>query len=156
MINQRQIETTIVNGLQEALGCPVIRQNQTAPIPDYPYVSYLISTPRVANNGTYGYYGNDSYAKPFSQVWSFTVQSDDCTESQDLAAKAHEWFELTNGNYLDDNNIVVERLMNITSRDNLLTIEYEYRNGFDVQFALMDAIGVEPDEYIEVAELTYE
>ena len=156
MTEQRSNEVIIVDGLQKALGCLVIRANQTAPSPDYPYVSYTVTTPAVTNGGGWGDYGGGVYGKQFNQVWSFTVQSGDCTESQNLAIQAHAWFDRLGTLYLNDNHIVVQRVENISNRDNLLTIEYEYRNGFDVTFTLMGRLDTETEDYIETADVTGE
>ena len=134
MIDLRQNEIIIVEGLQKELDCPVIRANQTAPIPPYPYVSYTLMTPVSANNGTWGEYEDGKDRKPFTQTWSFTIQSNDSTESQMLALKAYDWFDHVGTVPLNDNHIIVQSISNITNRDNLLTVEYEYRNGFDVVF----------------------
>ena len=46
-------------------------------------------------------------------------------------------------------------MKNITNRDNLLTIDYEYRNGFDVTFAFMNEIADETDEDIDDFQINY-
>lgn len=148
MINLREIEINIVEGLQKELLCCVIRANQTAPAPPYPYVSYTVTSPVISNKGTYGLYDDGVERKPVKQIWSFTAQSDDSTESMTLALKVQNWFDRKGRVYLKDNFIVVRNVSEISNRDNLLTIEYEYRNGIDVTFSLMDEI-VLNDEYIE-------
>ena len=140
MIDLRNNEILIVEGLQKELGCPVIRANQTAPIPPYPYVSYTLLTPFGANNGTWGVYDDGMDRIPVTQMWSFTEQSNDMTESMTLAIKARDWFQHVGRTYLEDNHLTVQRIEDITSRDNLLTIGYEYRNGFDVQLWLLDEV----------------
>lgn len=103
----------------------------------------------IVNNGTYGeFVENDTmiYRKEFQQVWSFTVQSDDDIESKILALKAYDFFDNVGTTILNENSAVVQKLSNITNRDNILTIEYEYRNGFDVTFAFMNEITTETEE----------
>lgn len=147
MINYRQIETIIVEGLKAHLGCEVIMANQDSPVPDYPYVSYTVVTPRVANNGTYGEWEDGVKRKEVQQIWSFTVQAKTDTESKTLALSAQDYFDEIGNLYLSDNGIAVQLLGNITCRDNLISIGYEYRNGFDVTFAVADEIekGVDGD-----------
>lgn len=140
MIDFRANEILIVDGLQKELGCPVIRANQTSPIPAYPYVSYTLITPVAMNNGTWGKYDDGIDRMPFTQTWSFTVQSDDMTESMTLAIKARDWFQHVGRTYLDDNQLIIQRIYDIVSRDNLLTVGYEHRNGFDVVFWLLDEV----------------
>ncbi len=75
--------------------------------------------------------------KDLPQTWSITVQSDDPVAVQQLAFDAAEWFDTEVGrNYLTDNEISVQSIGNITNRDNLLSIEYEFREGFDVSLLL--------------------
>lgn len=140
MINQKQNESIIINGIQEYINCPVILANQHAPIPAYPYVSFTVTTPVVINKGSYGTEYDGVFYKPVKQVWSFTVQSDYTDQCMEIALKLHDWFSLVGITYLQDNEIVIERLENIGNRDNLITIQYEYRRGFDVTFVLMDEI----------------
>lgn len=164
MIDLQSIEALIVNGLQEYLNtkgydCPVIMANQVSPMPPYPYISYTIITPIGANMKGYSISANGTRYKPLTQTWSFTVQSDDDMQASNVILLAYDWFALAGNTYLSDNNIVAQRVQSISSRDNLLTIEYEYRRGFDVEFLLMHTLGKEECEtagYIEKAEITHE
>jgi hypothetical protein len=126
------IRKTVVTGLKDYLGIPVIRSNQTGEPPKYPYLSYGIITLASANNGTWGEYEDGIDRKPVTQTWSITVQSNDVSEAMEYTLKAREWFEHVGRLYLNDNDIIVQTVGNIGNRDNMLTIEYEYRNGFDV------------------------
>lgn len=142
MINIRDLEIKIVDGLQAELSkgreCLVIRANQTAPIPPYPYVSYTIMTPAAAGHGTWGRYDDGKDRKPVTQTWSFTVQSDDSTDSMTLAVMARDWLEHAGTVFLNDREVIVQSVGDIGSRDNLLTVAYEYRNGFDAVFWLLN------------------
>ena len=152
----------ISSGLQEWLTnkgfeCPVIMSNQTKRVPEYPYVSYTITTPVVANMKGYGIAEDGTRFKPLVQIWSFTVQSSDDVEAFNIAMTAYDWFALAGNTYLSDNGIVAQRVGNIANRDNLLTIEYEYRFGFDVDFLLthtIDKVDCETAGYIEEADIT--
>ena len=135
MSNFRRI---VAKGLKEYLGCEVIRTNQNKKPPQYPYVSYTITTLASANNGTYEEYDNGICRKMVKQTWSITAQSNDPSESEALALKAREWLDYAGRVYLKDNDVVVQSLTDITNRDNILTVEYEYKNGFDVVFYLYD------------------
>ena len=146
MINYRQIETIIAEGLKAHLGCEVIMANQDSPAPAYPYVSYTVMTPKVANNGTYGEWEDGVKRKEVQQIWSFTVQAKTDTESKVLALSAQDYFDEIGNLYLSDNGIAVQLLGNITCRDNLISIGYEYRNGFDVTFAIADEIAKSEDD----------
>jgi hypothetical protein len=142
LIDQRAVETAIVNGLKQALQdggftCEVIRANQTSPTPAYPYVSYTITTPVVADAKGWSRAEDGTAYKPLPQIWSLTSQSDDDTQSVSAALLAYEWFDETGRVYLSDNGITVQRVGNVGNRDNLITTQYEHRNGFDVTFLLM-------------------
>lgn len=129
--------------------------NQTAPIPAYPYVSYTVTQPIVSDNKGYSIEANGTRHKSLVQVWSFTVQSDDDEEALNIAMLAYDWFSLIGNTYLYDRDIVVQSVGNVTNRDNLLSIEYEYRRGFDVYFDLSHQINkadAETSGYIETVE----
>ena len=148
MIEIRANEIEIVEGLKEHLGCEVIMANQDSPIPAYPYVSYTVTTLMRANNGTWSEYEDGTKYKEVQQIWSFTVQADNDTESKVVAIDAHNFFDEIGTIYLNDKGIVVQLLGDITNRDNFLTTGYEYRNGFDVTFAFIDEISAS-EEFIE-------
>ena len=66
--------------------------------------------------------------------------------------KAREWLERVGNLYLNDNNIIVQSVGNVSNRDNVLTMEYEYKHGFDVVFWLFDTVAnpnVVNNNYIE-------
>ncbi len=138
MVGNKNIRTVVVTGLKEYLGIPVIRANQNAEPPKYPYLSYTVTITESANNGTWGEYDDGIDRIPVTQTWSITVQSDKDLECVELASKAREYLTHYGRTYLNDNNVVVAKTTNITNRDNILTIEYEYRNGFDVVFNMMN------------------
>lgn len=147
MIQHRTNEIAIVEKLKAYLStdvrpCEVIRQNQVAEAPPYPYVSYTVTTPVVDNRGTYCEEGDKLY-KNLLQTWSFTVQSDDDDEALALGMKMYDFFAVVGLTPLADAGINVHRVTNLTTRDNLLTIQYEHRQGLDVTFGLLSVIEAE-------------
>ena len=137
MNKQNDILLELVRQIQDVLECPVVKANQSNPkIPPYPYVSFTVITPMVANGGTWGKHDDGTERKPFKQVWSFTAQSDDDTKALEVAMKLYEFLDRRNDE-LFDKGIIVERLSNISNRDNFVTIQYEHRYGFDVTFSFM-------------------
>ena len=54
--------------------------------------------------------------------------------------KAREFLCHTGICYLNDNGVIIQRVGEITNRDNLISIEYEYKNGFDAVFWLMSEV----------------
>ena len=161
MFDYDGLRRAVATGLSKYLGCPVVRSNQNENPPSYPYVSYTIITLMSENKGTYGIYEEDNGVierKPFTQTWSITIQSDNNSESINLAIKAQEWLDKVGKVYLDDNNVIVQSVGNITNRDNFLTTGYEYRNGFDVVFWLMNEIKCDTEqiEKTQISKIEYE
>lgn len=153
MIDYEGIRETVATGLSEYLGCPVIRANQNEKIPPYPYVSYMITTPLKEHNGTYGEYEDGINRKPCTQTWSITVLSDDDTESILLAIKAHDWVKCIGTMYLNDSNVIVQSVGDINNRDNLISSEYEHRQGFDMTLWLLNEVQNKNKEEIEHFEM---
>lgn len=155
MIDFENLYKTVTKGLKDYVGCPVIRTNQNANPPAYPYLSYTVTTYQSENKGTYGVYEDGIDRKPTTQTWSITAQSDDNMECLKLINKAHEWLDHKGTTYLSDKGVIVQWVGTATNRDNLLTSEYEYKQGFDVVFDLMDEIGnsVEEIGVIEAVEI---
>lgn len=139
MIDYAEIRKTVVDLLKAHVGVEVVLANQTVSKPEYPYISFTVTSPMIRTGGTYGRYSDGIDRKPVTQVWSFTVQSQSSDESQTLAQKAFDFFDRFY-NALAEHNIVVVRIGDITNRDNFLSVEYEYRCGFDVTFGLMNEI----------------
>ena len=142
----------ITEGLQDFLekkgfNCPVIMSNLVKPAPKYPYLSYTVTSPVISDAKGYSIAEDGTRFKPMVQVWSFTAQSSDDVETFNVAMNAYNYFALSGTVYLNDNRIVVQRVGNITNRDNLLTIEYEYRRGFDVEFLLMHEVNENESEW---------
>lgn len=155
MIDQKQINKVMINALKEVCGCEVIRANQSAMLPDYPFVSYNIVNPLISKNRSYAEYA-DRREKEITQVWSITVQSDTDAEALVIVMTARDWLEETGFLVLQDAGIAVRKVGEITNRDNLISIDYEYRKGFDFTLALINRIEIAREElenYIEMAEL---
>lgn len=153
MIDYKNIRETVCRGLKEYLGVPVIRNNQNRDPPDYPYISYTVTTFASANKGTYGEFTDGIDRKPVKHTWSITAQSDNNDESVTLACKAREWLEHSGRLYLSKNKVIVEQVTNITNRDSVITADYEYKNGFDVVFVLFDEAAKPDNGYIETVDL---
>lgn len=153
MIQMKPMEKIVLDGIKAHLKnyefrpCQVIRQNQNSPAPSYPYVSYTVLTPNAADQKGWSTVEGGRHFKPVRQIWSITVQSDRCQESQEIAAALSEWFSFSGNLYLSDHGIVPEKVTSITSRDTLLTVDYEYRNGFDVTFGMINwAKEIQPEK----------
>lgn len=157
MVDFEAVRRVVVTGLKNYVNCPVIRSNQNAEPPDYPYISYTITTLEKSTGGTYCIAEDGTRYKEVSQYWSITALSDNSSESVSIALKAKEWFSLVGNVLLSDNGVIVKDVTDVTNRDNLITTEYEYRNGFDTVFRLTDVIDEETANggagYIETVEI---
>lgn len=156
MIDHRKNEIVLVENLKAYLStgqrpCEVVSQNQVSEIPSYPYVSYTVTTLMGEHKGSYSIAEDGTLYKSVLQTWSFTSQSDDQDEAMSIAMRAYAFFTAHGLAVLSDNGMTVRRVRDVTSRDNLITNQFEYRNGFDVTFGILAKI--EPyEEVIETNE----
>lgn len=158
MIAYKEMREAVASGLREYLGIEVIRANQTAKAPAHPYATYNVTTLAQANNGTYQQHEDGIDRLMVRSVWSITVLAKDWDESVELATKAREWFTHTGRAWLADNGITVQSATDINNRDNILSVEYERKNGFDVFFYVYDEAEnpLQTTGYIEGAEIAHE
>lgn len=158
MIDLKAMRATLFSGLREYLGIPMIRSDQTAPAPVYPYGTGKATTPADANNGTWQQHEDGIDRLLVRSTWSLSFLSDDYDESIMYATKAREWITHTGRTWLSDRGITVQSTTAITNRDNILTVEYERKNGFDVVFCVYDE-AKNPSEstgFIEGVEIAHE
>ena len=153
MVNTDNICLTVVKNLREYVGCKIVESNQNAKMPAMPYGRYTITTPATANNGTYGEYEDGVARKPVKQIWSLTFEAKTNEEALRLANKARSWFEYAGTTILNDNDVIVERVGAIGYRGNLLTVDYQHAQGFDITFWVYDEIEIPDVGTIEVAEI---
>ena len=158
MIDLKTMRANVSKGLSDYLAIKVIRGNQTARAPTMPYGMYNITTIAGANGGTWQQHTDGIDRKMVRSIWSFSFLSADYDESIQLASKARGWFEHAGRVWLADRGIVVQSTTDITNRDNILTVEYERKNGFDVVFYVYDAVEnpVENVGHIEESQTTHE
>lgn len=138
MVNIEELRNIVAKSLKQYLGCPVVRSDQNAPMPKYPYGVYTVTTLATENNGTYGEYEDGIARKPVNTIISFTFKSDDKIKSITLANKARDYLDYAGIAYLNDNGVIVQSVTSIGNRDNVLTSEYECSNGFDAFFWCFD------------------
>lgn len=130
----------LTTGLKQITGCEVVKSNQVHRKPCYPYLSFTITTPIRSEGGTHCEREDGTRFRDLLQTWSFTVQSVNDQEANEIAMKAFDWFQAQGSLFLNDNGIVVEDVSDLTNRDNMISIEYEYRYGFDVDFRMRHEI----------------
>lgn len=149
MLTNLDTEPYIVRQLEAYTNCTVVLTNQTSPAPPYPYISYTIITPVHSVGGTYCMQ-NGIYYQPMLQTWSLTAHSDDSRACQQLGMRMYDFFARAGRQALQRQQIAVDSKTNLSSRDNLLTVQFEYRCGMDVIFRLMHRLDVQ-EEKIEEA-----
>lgn len=138
----------LISALSKYLGKPIIRTNQNAEPPDYPFGAYTITTYKNEYKGTYSVHKDGIDRKPYKQTVSLTFQSEKYEEAVELADKAHTWLDYLGDTQLKQKGVVVQSVGAITNRDNLLTAEYEYRLGFDFTLSCMNEVE-SPIEYTD-------
>ena len=153
MIDVDKIRQAVVCGLRDTLGAPVIRSNTTQALPKLPFCSYTIQSLLENSNGAWQRIGNGIDRIPARQVWSVTVNAEKYITCATLAILAHDFFSKSGILVLKDNGIVVENVGKITPRDTLITVDYEYRQGFDVQLGFMNTREYDTEDVIQSAEI---
>ena len=159
MIPQAQIQRDMLSLLEDFTNCTCIPSNTTKKKPPYPYISFSVintsvqkgtyARATITENGT----EKDVLFKPATQTWSFTVQSPDDAEAMRIAMLISDFFAEAKRLELEDKGIIIADVGAITPRDNLLTIEYEYRKGLDVKLSLNNVIEDNTTETINKATL---
>ena len=94
MIDVDKIRQTIVCGLKDTLGVPVIRSNTPRALPKLPFCSYTIQSLLKNSEGTWQRIGNGIDRIPARQVWSITVNAEKYITCAKLALLAHDFFSL--------------------------------------------------------------
>ena len=140
MIDYEKYRPAVAKGVSNYVGVPVIRGNQSAPAPPYPYLMYNITTPAGKNDGTWQQHDDGIDRLMVKSIWSITSISDDYDQSVTNAMKAREWIMHVGRAALSAQGITVQSVTEINNRDNVLTVEYERKNGFDVVFYVYDAV----------------
>ena len=128
----------IVKGLYGHLNKPVVRGNQTAPIPPKPYITY-VPLVEMMDNGM-GNISQESIEYQNKTSISFTAYGDTPNDAYNLAKQAHNWFKHLGYDYLARNGITVVESLTIETRDMLEVDKYDYRQGFDVVFRTEETI----------------
>ena len=141
MVDTDKIRKCVVQGLEEYLNVKVIRSNQNQKPPKYPYVVYTITTLETENGGTYGEYEDGILRKPVTQIWSISALSATNAESVKLASMARDWLDCVGTTYMNDNGVICQRCTSVNNRDNVISVEYEYKNGFDATFWAYSEVG---------------
>lgn len=158
-MNFLEVRNTIMTRLEQYLGIPVVLSDQAAPMPEFPFCYYSITTP-YAPTGEMGNYRIEDIPgetkitttrrEQPSATFSFTVCSinrwtKDANgaevepyifgedEAQNLAEKAQGFFLVAGYDILSNLGIVVVDVTNTANRTTLVVDEAARRYGFDVR-----------------------
>lgn len=140
MIDYAKYRPAVAKGMSQYVGVPVIRSDQNAPVKAKHYLTYTITTIAGKNDGTWQKHADGIDRLMVESIWSFTSISDDWETSVNNAIKAREWIMRVGRAALSALGITVQSATQINNRDNVLTVEYERKNGFDVVFYVYDAV----------------
>lgn len=155
MIDYAKYRPAVAKGVSEYVGVPVIRGNQNAPAKAKHYLTYNITTLAGKNDGTWQKHADGVDRLLVKSIWSFTSISDSWETSVNNAVKAREWITHVGRAALSALGITVQSATDINNRDNVLSVEYERKNGFDVVFYVYDAVE-NPTGIIETVDTTHE
>lgn len=140
------IRNQIVKGLYEHTGCLVVNTDNNERKPEYPFISYKITSLNLPSGeaGAYTFNYSKSKTEGFNydliedielqpqMVISLTVYDKSLAEAQELALECWEWFKLVGRQNLKDINVTVVEVSQIQDRTTHLVDYYEYKQGFDV------------------------
>lgn len=140
MIDYVKYRPAVAKGMSQYVGVPVIRGSQNAPVKAKSYLTYTITTIAGKNDGTWQKHADGIDRLMVKSIWSFTSISDDWETSVNNAIKARDWITHVGRAALSVQGITVQSATQINNRDNVLTVEYERKNGFDVVFYVFDTV----------------
>ncbi len=151
MLDRDTIEynKVLCEGIKRDVGIVCVKSNITSHIPAYPYASFTL-TGMEYKKQSYNDDGKQRY-KPVRLKYSFTVISNNDNEALHFVQALHDWLDEAGRIYLSDQNMSITEVGDIFNRDNMITIEYEYRKGFDCVLNLMNYVS-QSAEMIETFE----
>ncbi|WP_079908270.1 hypothetical protein [Paenibacillus sp. 32352] len=160
MIPFESIRSSIVRNLSKYLGIKVIELNVAAPMPEYPFLTYDFTDFGSSQGIAAEYRVGDT--KQQKEIVTFTVSflsyAETKAESIQYALRSKDWFH-TLGHLLlkESMDVIVVDIGEITNRDVRIGVEWERRQGFEVEFRTTNLIdfptGSEGTETIDKANI---
>ena len=147
-----EIRNKIVKGLHEHTGVTIVPTDTADRKPDYPYISYKITSSHDANTFSLvdklikaadPKFAHDIQVNRLEQpiiTISINAYGENDGIAYDLAVKARDWFTFHGELYFIDLNVVVVNATNISDRTQQIVDDYERRHGFDVRIRSARAI----------------
>lgn len=147
LFRMTKIRNDIVKGLRDYLGCHVVPTDTSADRPEYPFISYKITSP-LSSGKTYSLIDKPIFSEPGKPAdsielirreqagftMSVSAYSQNESEACDLAIKTANWFNFIGYLFLKEINVVVVNVSVIGDRTTQIVDSYEKRYGFDVRF----------------------
>lgn len=157
MIKISEIRNTVRKGLAAQLGVTTIVADQSGTQPKYPFTTVkmigageLVGQPSQYMKGTTMVQEQD-----VEFTMSINCYSDEIDIANDLAYKALQYFEFEGVAPLQEQNIAIIETHLLEDRSSFLTVDWEYRIGFDVRLRARSRI-TKDVEYIDKVELSAE
>lgn len=137
MIDYPLIVSSVNKIIKEETKQPVVPQNTTNKMPEYPFCTYTITSPYLAVSSAYeGETLTENVELVISLTWyaKNTLTAASYTQQTAAALKhpKHRQDLLTKG-------ISVVKCLNFGNRDTFLSIDTEYRNGFDLRLRVLNS-----------------
>lgn len=151
MLDYKNIITRINKIIRDETGRAVVPQNNTNELPKYPFCTYTITSPYLAVSSSYEYETlNEQVEIVISFTWCAKDTFDAATYTQRTAAALKHQ---KNRQILTENGITIVKCLNFGSRDTFLSIDTEYRNGFDLRIRVLNS-DTKVMDYIEDVNIT--
>ncbi|KEQ22874.1 phage neck terminator protein [Paenibacillus tyrfis] len=158
MIPFKAIRSALVRGMAGFVGCKVIEMNVAGDMPEYPFITYEF--PDIGGSGGLPVVVIEGDKKKTMETVNISVSflsyASSKFESVENALKARDWF-LADGVTLlmDTVNVAIIEVGEVQNRDVKVGLEWERRNGFDVELRTLNTIktpkGTDTAEFIETA-----
>lgn len=131
MIDYKLIMSSIIKIIKADTGKPVVPQNNTNDMPAYPFCTYTITSPYLSVSSSYEDETlNETVEMVISLTWCAKDLFEAATYTQRTAAGLKHQ---KNRQILTENGITIVKCLNFGNRDTFLSIDTEFRNGFDLR-----------------------
>ena len=150
MINYKDIVATVNKVIKGETGNYAVPQNTTEQQPKYPFTTYTITSPYIAGRGAVE---GDTVTESVEIVLSLTFVSDDRFQPPSMAQQVASSFKHPKiQTQLREQGVIFVRNDGFGNRDTFITIETEFRHGFDLRLRVQNTT-IKESESIENIEI---
>lgn len=126
------VTSALIKAIKDSTGYPLIAGNSSGEQPPYPFCTFTFTSPEIEIER---FYEGALFEIVVSLTWHDTSQ----IGVLNLAKKSENYFRSTRGKKtLSDNGIAIADILNSSSRDNFISIDYERTAGFDLRLRVRD------------------